>query len=67
MNARPHRRIATLVLAAMAPALFAAQLAVAGGAGRSAVALSNPVQCIQEDMQCAKDAASGTACDPLPC
>jgi hypothetical protein len=67
MNARPRRRLAAVVLG-LAPLVLAAELAAAAVPARSAVALNNPVQCVLENVQCAKDAASGNnPCDPLPC
>lgn len=82
MNARPNhvrrpRRVSTLVLGTVAPLMLAAGV-IGMGARAEAVGMTahvshgaavatNPVQCIQEDMQCAKAAASGDACDLLAC
>jgi hypothetical protein len=73
MNSRLRRRLATLILGTMAPLLLVAEVAAVGhraeAAAPSRPALAtNPVQCLMENAQCARDAASGNyPCDLLPC
>ena len=82
MNARPRRlrrprRITTIVLGTVAPLMLVAGVTGMGhraeAAGmntqhRGALVAVNPVQCVLENAQCAKDAASGNnPCDLIPC
>ena len=79
MNAPPqrrrtHRTIRFCILSTVAPLMLIAAVAGMGdraataGVGGHNVVASNPLSCIEADMQCAKDAASGNnPCDPLPC
>ena len=71
---RTHRTIRFCILSTVAPLMLIAgvagmgnRAATAGLGGHNLVA-SSPLQCIAENIQCAKDAASGTnPCDPIPC
>ena len=81
MNARPrrrtHRAISACILGTVTPLVIGAGVIGMGYRAESAaastqharlVALTNPVQCVEENIQCAKDAASGNnPCDPIPC
>ena len=74
---RRPRRASTIVLGAVAPLMLVAGVigmgaraeatGVSARPSHSAPVANNPLQCIEADMQCAKAAASGDACDLLAC